>query len=335
MALPPSTANWHWKAKNLNSWGQGWFDRELTKVTVKGDKAGEELTITKIHEFEGDVELGQRKSKLITIYDCRIVLEWSGKASDESEVTGRLEIPEVSHENTLDKSSDYQYFWSITSDSSAGAEALVAMAKTRTPAILEEIFSRFPAAMIETHGKDLTVSADPSRAGTPAPAAPSASSTTASSSAAAATPKPAVKKEAKKVSVNSATVTVEASFMAAADDLFSMLTDEKRIPSWTRAPAKSAAKVDTEYSLFGGGVTGKYVSLEPPSKIVQTWALQSPTWPTGHIGTLTTTLNQSSDSTKITLSLAGVPLGMEDEIRNNLEGYYIHGFKSLGLGSVL
>jgi activator of HSP90 ATPase len=44
---------------------------------------------------------------------------------------------------------------------------------------------------------------------------------------------------------------------------------------------QSAAKVDTEFSLFGGGVTGKYVSLEPPSKIVQTWALQSPTWPAG------------------------------------------------------
>jgi activator of HSP90 ATPase len=336
MALPPTTANWHWKNKNVTKWGQDWFDRELTNVTIKGEKEGEELSFTKIYEFEGDVELGQRKSKLITIYDCKLSLEWSGKASDGSEVAGRLDIPEVSHEITLDKSSDYQFFWSITSGSSAAVQALVAMAKTRTPPILEEIFNRFPAALIETHGKDLTVSADPSRAGTPAPAAPAASGAAVSSSTSTSTSAvPPVKKEVKKATINSATVTVEGSFMAAADDLFSLLTDEKRIPVWTRAPAKSAGKPDTEFSLFGGGVTGRYVSLEHPTKIVQTWALQSPTWPSGHVGTLTTTLEQSSDSTRVVLSLAGVPLGMEDEIKKNLEGYYIHGFKSIGLGSEL
>lgn len=41
----------------------------------------------------------------------------------------------------------------------------------------------------------------------------------------------------------------------------------------------------------------------------------------GHVGTLTTTFDQGSDFTKLTLSLAGVPKGYEDEIRHNLEGY--------------
>ena len=80
---------------------------------------------------------------------------------------------------------------------------------------------------------------------------------------------------------NTTTVTVDAHFMAAADDLFSLLTDEKRIPQWTRAPAQSVAEPGKEYSLFGGGVTGKFVSLEPPKKVVQTWRLSSPTWPSG------------------------------------------------------
>lgn len=60
MTLPPSTANWHWKNKNVTKWG----NRELTSVTAKDDGvSGEELSITKLYEFEGDVELGQRKSK--------------------------------------------------------------------------------------------------------------------------------------------------------------------------------------------------------------------------------------------------------------------------------
>jgi hypothetical protein len=44
---------------------------------------------------------------------------------------------------------------------------------------------------------------------------------------------------------------------------------------------QSTPQAESEYSLFSGGVTGKYVSLDPPRKIVQTWSLQSPTWPSG------------------------------------------------------
>ncbi len=91
--------------------------------------------------------------------------------------------------------------------------------------------------------------------------------------------------------------------------------------------------------MFGGGVKGKFVSLSPPKDFVQTWALSSPTWPSGqspafsalashvlteytdHFATLTTTLDQGSDSTKVTWSLKGVPLGMEEEITRNLQGY--------------
>ena len=45
--------------------------------------------------------------RLITIYDCKIDLKWSGIASDGTEVKGKLKIPEVSHEITLDGLSDY------------------------------------------------------------------------------------------------------------------------------------------------------------------------------------------------------------------------------------
>ena len=44
---------------------------------------------------------------------------------------------------------------------------------------------------------------------------------------------------------------------------------------------QSSPQPDAEYSLFGGGVKGKFVSLSPPKEFVQTWALSSPTWPSG------------------------------------------------------
>ncbi|EIN07065.1 hypothetical protein PUNSTDRAFT_53465 [Punctularia strigosozonata HHB-11173 SS5] len=326
MALPPSTANWHWKNKNVGPWAKSWFERELTAISVQGE-GDETVGVSEVTEVDGDVEIGQRKSKLLTIYDCKIRLEWAGTASDGTEVKGRLTIPEVSHEVTLDGLSDYTYEWSLTTASSPTVDALYKLAKTRLPAALEAKFAEFPVAMLETHGKDLQVGT-PSASGssTPVSSGPAtAASTTPSYSVAPA--KPAAPKAKK---TNTTTVTVEATFAAPADELFSLFTDEKRIPQWTRAPAVSGGKPDTEYSLFGGGVKGKYVSLTPSKEIVQTWALSNPSWPSGHQATLTTTLDQSSDSTKVMWSLAGVPIGMEDEITQNINGYYVHGLKSIG-----
>ncbi|KAK7057552.1 hypothetical protein R3P38DRAFT_3304025 [Favolaschia claudopus] len=316
--------------KNVTRWGKEWFERELTTISITG-KGTEVVSISSVTDVDGDVELGQRKSKLITIFDCKVVCAWTGTTSDGTEVKGTLTIPEVSHEITLDGLSDYVYNWSLTTPSSPEVDAIFSLAKSRIPTALEAKFAEFAAALVDTHGRDLTVSGDPSRSATPNPAASTSDASAGASAAAPAAPKPVEKKS----NVNTTKITVEGSFMAAADDLFGLLTDEKRIPTWTRAAAQSAAKVDTEYSLFGGGVKGKYVSLTPPTEIVQTWALQSPTWPSGHYATLTTTIAQGSDSSTVTFVLNGVPTGMEDEIKRNIEGYYIQGFKSIGLGSSL
>ncbi|THH16146.1 hypothetical protein EW146_g4433 [Bondarzewia mesenterica] len=311
--MPYSTANWHWKNKTVTPWAKAWFERELVQIEVQAAD-GAVVRVDRVVEVDGDVEVGRRKSKLITIYDCKVVLNWKGTAADGTEVDGRLIVPEVSHEITLDGLSDYVYEWSLTSEASPSASAVLALAKSKLPAALEEKFAAFPVALVDTHGKDIIVgSSEPSRTGSPAPTPAASTSAPAPSSAPA--------KKVKVQTVNAALVEVEATFQASADDLFSLLTDEKRIPMWSRAPAKSEAKPETEYALFGGGVRGKYISLDPPKAIKQTWSLQSPTWPEGHEAILTTTLAQATDSTKVTFSLDGVPTGMEDEIRRNIEGY--------------
>ena len=225
-----------------------------------------------------------------------------------------------------------KYNWTLSTESSKPVDAIYRLAKKRLPVALETKFAEFPAAIVETHGRDLTVSTEPSRTGTPVQPTNATSTTTSA-------PKPVVRSPPPKATtVNTSTVEVEATFMAAADELFSLFTDEKRIPVWTRAPAQvspipcaymqvfdaflqSKPTPGSEYSLFGGGVKGKYVSLDAPKRIVQTWSLQSPDWPSGHEATLTTSLDQSSESTTVKFTLKGVPLGKEGDIKRNLEGY--------------
>ena len=75
--------------------------------------------------------------------------------------------------------------------------------------------------------------------GTPAPTGNGSAAPAASSSSAAAKP---VKKAEE---INTTTVEIDATFAASADDLFSLMTDERRIPTWTRAPAKVRRRGDS------------------------------------------------------------------------------------------
>lgn len=54
----------------------------------------------------GDCDLGQRKGKLLTIYDLEVEMAWTGINADGEEVKGTLKVPEVSHE-AIDGLSDY------------------------------------------------------------------------------------------------------------------------------------------------------------------------------------------------------------------------------------
>ena len=57
------------------------------------------------------------------------------------------------------------------------------------------------------------------------------------------------------------------------------------------------------FELFGGNVVGKVVSVEPGKKIVQSWQLKTPTWPSGKGGgmiiVLRKLISRTSQSTMV------------------------------------
>ena len=78
-SMPLSTANWHWKNKTVTPWAKKWFEDELTTVSVDdeaGETPGARVQVTQLVEYEGDVELGRRKSKyvLAVLFFIKILL---------------------------------------------------------------------------------------------------------------------------------------------------------------------------------------------------------------------------------------------------------------------
>jgi activator of HSP90 ATPase len=70
--------NWHWVNKDVSAWAKDWFNENLSKVEAEdGDVKAK---VDKVQSMDGDVDVSQRKGKVITIFDVKLVLQYSGKA---------------------------------------------------------------------------------------------------------------------------------------------------------------------------------------------------------------------------------------------------------------
>lgn len=76
--------NWHWVNKDVSPWARQWFEDNLTKLLVQdGDVKAK---VSRIQSMDGDVDVSQRKGKVITIFDVKLVLEYTGEKRNSARV---------------------------------------------------------------------------------------------------------------------------------------------------------------------------------------------------------------------------------------------------------
>lgn len=132
-----------------------------------------------------------------------------------------------------------------------------------------------------------------------------------------------------KSSVNTTTVTATDEFRTTAEEMFQTFTDPQRIAAFTRGAPRlfEGAKPGGKFSIFDGNVTGEFVTLESPKKIVQKWRLAQ--WPEGHVSSQEIVFDQNNTDkvTNARVTWSGVPVGQEEVVKRNWEGYYIRSIK--------
>jgi activator of HSP90 ATPase len=129
--------------------------------------------------------------------------------------------------------------------------------------------------------------------------------------------------------VNTTTVTDSEEFRTTAAELYQTFTDPQRLAAFTRAPPKvfEGAKKGGKFELFGGNVSGEYLELEEPTKIVQSWRLDQ--WPKGHFSKLEIQFDQNDVEhvTVMRVIWSGVPVGQEEVTKRNWGEYYVRSIK--------
>jgi len=321
--------NWHWVNKDVSPYAREWLDKEL--IGLEAEDNGVTAKIDGIASMDGDVDVSQRKGKVITLFDIKLKLEYSGKTADGSNASGHITIPEVAHDTEED-----EYVFEVDLSSELPKDGVIKeLARKMLVPQLRKRLQQLAPALITEHGKDIqhAPGSNPS-SGFTTPKYVSSSHVTKSGTKSAATTQASGTGE----KVNVTTLTDSSEFRTTASELYTTFTDASRIAAFTRsAPlAFDGAKPGGKFELFGGNVTGSYTELEEPTKIVQKWRLAQ--WPAGHFSTLTINLQQDNEDhvTNMNVDWEGVPIGQEEVTKRNWNEYYVRSIKmTFGFGTVL
>jgi activator of HSP90 ATPase len=189
---------------------------------------------------------------------------------------------------------------------------------------LRSEFLKLPPALIAEHGKDIqhAPGSNPSSGfSTPKYIAPTSTSSKGDTSTSTQSNKGSI--------VNTVTVTDNEEFRTTAAELYQTFTDPQRLAAFTRAPPKvfEGARKGGKFELFGGNVSGEFLELDEPSKIVQSWRLDQ--WPAGHYSKLAIEFDQNDVEhvTVMRVTWSGVPVGQEEVTKRNWLEYYVRSIK--------
>ncbi|KAJ5168322.1 uncharacterized protein N7482_003916 [Penicillium canariense] len=319
--------NWHWVNKDASGWAQEYLQQKVSAISA--EEGGVSAKVDKVLSMNGDVDVSQRKGKVITLYDVKLSLEYSGKTKDGEEVSGSITIPEVAHDTEED---EYVFEIEIYSDASS-KQPVKDLVRSKILPQLRQTLATLTGALITEHAKDLqhAPGVDPSAGFPPAVVHPQASK----EAAPAAAP---VTSTTGKVAVNTTTVTASDEFRTTAEELYNTFTDPQRIAAFTRGAPRQfdGAQVGGKFAIFDGNVTGEYVKLDAPKQLVQKWRLAQ--WPEGHFSTLEINFDQNDVDgvTQMRVEWSGVPIGQEDVTKQNWELYYVRSIKqTFGFGTIL
>ncbi|KAJ6108240.1 hypothetical protein N7523_009563 [Penicillium sp. IBT 18751x] len=320
--------NWHWVNKDASGWAKDYLQKNLTVISA--EEGGVSAKVDKVVSVNGDVDVSQRKGKVITLYDVKLSLEYSGKTQDGEEVTGSINVPEVAHDTEED---EYVFEIDVHADA-ASKQPVKDLVRSKITPQLRVALAKLTGALVTEHAKDLQHAAgeNPSKGFTPAPVYPHAKKDAASAATTTTT------STTDNVAVNTTTVTASDEMRTTAEELYNTFTDPQRITAFTRGPPRQfdGAKVGGKFAIFDGNVTGEYIKLDSPKQIVQKWRLAQ--WPANHFSTLEMNFDQNDVDgvTQLRVSWSGVPVGQEDVTKQNWELYYIRSIKqTFGFGTIL
>ncbi|KAI6189924.1 Activator of Hsp90 ATPase [Aphelenchoides bicaudatus] len=310
MADSANVNNWHWVEKNAEPWS-----REILKELLLGQNIEQgpvKILLKDFKKLEGDATANNRKAKLIFLYDWSIEVNFVGNVTgSDLEYKGVIEIPNLSDEfdaseidmNTTIESKGPQEAQIRHVLSTAGLEFIRKQLGEYIRRLKEE-FSK--GLILETTKPQVVIKGGKGNVFDKR----SFQNEVVTSST----------KEEKLEKVDVTSFELSDAFKAPPSRLYEMLTSQDLVKVWAGASATVDSKVGGQFSLFGGMITGSFVSLKE-DEIVCKWRLKD--YPTNHFAQLTVSFVDKGDSSEMKLQVNDCPSNLSEKTQEGLNRHYL------------
>ena len=105
------------------------------------------------------------------------------------------------------------------------------------------------------------------------------------------------------------------------EEVYLALTKEQSIQLWTGDEVQYMAEPETEFTYWGGDISGRNISFEPHKKIVQQWYFgdENPA------SIVTIKLHHDAKGTSLEFHQTNIPEGDYEEFTNGLNEHFLGG----------
>lgn len=117
-----------------------------------------------------------------------------------------------------------------------------------------------------------------------------------------------------------ADISQEIEFSASPQEVYALLTDEKKFSALTKAAVKIDAQVGGNFSVWDDYAVGKFIKLSPNKEIIQTWRASD--WPDSIESKVTFVFHSSSTGCKLHFTQTNIPDEFAIDIRQGWQDYY-------------
>ncbi|KDD72014.1 hypothetical protein H632_c4000p0, partial [Helicosporidium sp. ATCC 50920] len=136
------------------------------------------------------------------------------------------------------------------------------------------------------------------------PPPPPASSSGASPAPPASDESPALPSSSAKTAARS--IELEESFFAGAQELYDCFTDARRVQAFTQSKVEMDPVPGGAFAWFGGSVSGRFVSLEAPKRLVMKWRFSN--WEDGVVSRVELDIEERDrGNTHLRMKQTGIP----------------------------
>lgn len=308
--------NWHWTEKNATQWSVDTIKNLFVNFLVEDDDfICDNLEVTKC---DGEAYVNNRKGKLIFLYEWVISAEWSGKrktGDNKTHFRGQIDITNMGDEYKLE-----ELDVSVACTSSTGdGEAMAGFIRNMAVPLVKEKLGIYLKKLREEYSQNVILPTKTTKpttgCGHPLPTVTSANDLKQNEDVMVTrNPKDLAPKE----------LVFSDEFFCSPDHLYKVLTTRELVQAFTRGEAVVEATTDGRYSIFGGNITGTFISLTPDKVIEMRWRKSD--WPEGHHSHLVIELDSHENGTQLKLTQSAVP---SYDMENTLNGWQSNIFAAI------